>query len=107
MRYQVVSRTIAAGPVDQAVLDQLRTALDLKRAGRLTDAEDDEFGYRTDIVAGSDVLINLLRLSDERWSLEIRHLGAPPPAEYLQRHRAAFRAAFATAGLVVDPDVQW
>lgn len=106
MSYHVVSRTSAVGTVDQPALDRLRAALDLTRMGRLSDAEDEEFGYRDETVDGSDVMINLWRLGEGQWSYQIRYLDQPPPDDYIERHRAAFREAFAQAGLVVVEDVR-
>src|SRR2546421_11173919 len=105
MRYHVVSRTSAVGTVDQPVLDQLRAALDLTRSGRLTDAEDEEFGYRTETVDGGEVMLNLWRLGDRQWGYQIRYLGQPPPAEYVGRDRAAFRAAVPPRGRLGPRDL--
>jgi hypothetical protein len=107
LSYRIVVRTSAEGAVDQRVLDQLRAALGLTRMGRLTDAEDDDFGYREETVGDSQVMINLLRWGDREWSFHLRYLGEPaPPAEYVDRQRAAFRDAFAQAGLDLYEDVQ-
>jgi hypothetical protein len=58
--------------VDQAGLERLRTHLDLKKHGRLTDDWDGKFGSRV-IQQGSEqfTAINLFRNSDGTWKVQV------------------------------------
>lgn len=89
------------GRVDQRVLEQLRAELGLHRAGRLTDAEDAEFGYRDEFVeeTGSRVHVTLWRNSEDSWLVTITHEGPRPPESLLDEWQARFEAAVEHAGL--------
>jgi hypothetical protein len=83
------------GRVDQRVLEQLRTELGLHRAGRLTDAEDAEFGYHDELVedTGSRVHVTLWRAGQDYWQLVITHEGPRPPESLIDEWQARFQAA--------------
>jgi hypothetical protein len=104
MPFEVALRIIAWGKVDQAVLEQLRAELGLRRAGRLTDAEDAEFGYRNEQIAGSRVMVNLWRHAEDTWSYEVRYQGQPPPDEIVDQYKTAFRDAFERGGLAIHQE---
>ncbi|MFE6862791.1 hypothetical protein [Nocardia sp. NPDC057668] len=65
-------RMIMSGELDRTRLDRLREALGLARKGRLTDREDEHFGYR-DVSENQDrsLSLDLWRVSDAEWSLRI------------------------------------
>src|SRR5882762_336227 len=60
------------GDVDQAGLERLRTHLDLKSHGRLTDDWDERFGSRViRPVSGQRTSISLFRNFDETWVIQV------------------------------------
>jgi hypothetical protein len=59
------------GDIDQSGLDRLRTHLNLKKQGRLTDDWDQEFGYRIIQHAGGQrINIGLSRELDRSWLVD-------------------------------------
>ncbi len=91
-----------AGLLDQDRLTLLRDRLDLRRRGRLGDAEDEIFGTRT-IGTGEDTAkLTLVRWSGERWQITVSHRGAPPAPEVLADLQSQIRAAATEAGLRVE-----
>ena len=68
------------GTVDQPGLERLRTHLNLKKQGRLTDDWDEEFGYRIiEEVGGQRLNIGLFRHSDESWTISVLAMSQPDP----------------------------
>ncbi|BCI52140.1 hypothetical protein NIIDNTM18_14180 [Mycolicibacterium litorale] len=60
------------GDVDQSGLERLRTTLDLKKFGRLTDDWDQQFGYRRIARRGERYAkIVLFREFDGSWQLQV------------------------------------
>jgi hypothetical protein len=102
---EIAFSVTAFGEVTQQLLEQLREDLGFKRAGRLTDVEDEGFGYRTERVGDSDETEVRLRLSRDgvnTWTLWVAYLGETPPSDALvDDYRAAFLRAIEHAGLVV------
>jgi hypothetical protein len=104
---EIAFRITAFGEVTQQLLEQLREDLGFKRAGRLTDVEDEGFGYRTERVGDGDgdeteVRLRLSRDGVNTWSFWVAYLGETPPSDALiDDYRAAFLRAIEHAGLVV------
>jgi hypothetical protein len=60
------------GEVDQSSLERLRTHLDLKKQGRLSDDWDQEFGYRKiERSTGQYTKIGLFRNFDGSWKVQV------------------------------------
>lgn len=60
------------GAVDQPGLERLRTHLNLKSHGRLTDEWDQKFGSRdVQTVSGRAIHITLFRNFDETWKVQV------------------------------------
>jgi hypothetical protein len=60
------------GDVDQSGLDRLRTHLNLKKFGRLTDDWDQQFGYRKiERASGQYTKIVLYREFDGSWQVQV------------------------------------
>lgn len=60
------------GAVDQPGLERLRTQLNLKSHGRLTDDWDQKFGSRDiQLVSGQATSITLFRNVDETWKVQV------------------------------------
>jgi hypothetical protein len=58
--------------VDQSGLDRLRTHLNLKKYGRLTDDWDQQFGYRSsEQASGQRIKIGLYRNDDGSWEVHV------------------------------------
>jgi hypothetical protein len=59
------------GDVDQSSVERLRTHLNLKTQGRLTDDFDQEFGYRIiEATSGQRINIGIVRNSDGSWLVD-------------------------------------
>ena len=107
MPAEIAFRITAFGEVTQQLLEQLREDLGFKRAGQLTDVEDEEFGYRTERVGGgvgdeTEVRLGLSRDGVNTWSFWVAYLGETPPSDALiDDYRGAFLRAIEHAGLVV------
>jgi hypothetical protein len=88
------------GEVDQRGLDQLRTQLDLKKQGRLTDDWDHGFGYRRiERPSGRQTKISLLREFDGSWNLHVLDTEkVDPSATELANLRAQLMASVIAAG---------
>ena len=68
------------GDVDQAGLERLRTHLNLKKQGRLSDDWDEEFGYRiVEEASGQRINIGLFRISNESWKISVLTTSQPDP----------------------------
>lgn len=91
------------GPMPQETLDRLRAALGLTRRGRLTDAEDERFGYRY-LQHDDDnwVDVDLWREDDEHWLLQLSHLKARPADAVVDEVLAEARTALAELGFVIE-----
>ncbi|HEY2703280.1 MAG TPA: hypothetical protein VGL20_06280 [Candidatus Dormibacteraeota bacterium] len=91
------------GELSQSRLDRLRELLSLTRRGRLTDAEDAEFGYR---YLGEDApdrtVLQLYRDGDSLWKLSLEYQGEPPSPETVEETRRAILTAASKLGLAVD-----
>lgn len=62
------------GDVDQSGLERLRTHLNLKSRGRLTDDWDQKFGTRDAHTAnGQAASVTLFRNFDETWKVQVSH----------------------------------
>jgi hypothetical protein len=68
------------GTVDQSGLERLRTHLNLKGRGRLTDDWDQEFGYRTEEASAQRTNIVLFRNFDESWKVSVHATGQQEPS---------------------------
>jgi hypothetical protein len=88
------------GDVDESGLDRLRTRLNLKGRGRLTDDWDQEFGYRTvEDASGQRTNIVLFRNFDESWKVSVHVTGQQEPStDELALLRAALVEGIAGAG---------
>jgi hypothetical protein len=72
------------------------------RAGRLTDDEDAEFGYRylrQDRTNQTE--IDLLRHAPTKWSVRLTYQSEPPPVEVVQQLRSDILSAAGQLGLIV------
>jgi hypothetical protein len=91
------------GEMPQSKLEQLRRLLKLERLGRLTDAEDAEFGYRYLRNEESNwVTLSLWRIDDTHWALDLSYLNEPVPAEVVDRCRREIFAAAQRLGLTAE-----
>lgn len=91
------------GQLTQETLARMREKLSLERRGRLTDAEDDLFGYRH--LQHDDrnwINLDLIRSDDTHWVLAISHLNEPPPPELIDQTLSQIMAAAAELGLTVE-----
>jgi hypothetical protein len=69
------------GDVDQSGLERLRTHLNLKKQGRLTDDWDEEFGYRIiEDASGQRINIGLFRNFDGSWKISVLATSQPDPS---------------------------
>ena len=91
------------GEVDQSGLERLRTHLDLKKQGRLTDDWDEEFGYRKiDRAGGQYTNMGLFRESDGSWTVQVLDTEEPDPnTEELASVRAELVRGIEAAGYEV------
>ena len=107
MTSKVVYLVSASGEVEQPLLVQLRADLGLRPNGRLTDTQDDEFGYRMESVGEGEETKVLLSLSLWRdgaraWTLRMSFDGdTRPPEALIDDYRAECLRAFERAGMVV------
>jgi len=91
----------------QATLLQMRELLHLKRMGRLTDAEDVDFGYR--YLQHDDqnwIFLDLLRQDDMTWSLKLTYLKEPPSAAVVDQTLTDIRAAARQLGFTIEDVVR-
>jgi len=94
------------GVMQQAALLQFRDLLGLEKAGRLTDSEDVDFGFR--YLQKDDrnwIRLNLSRQDDSHWQVFLRHLTSPPTDKAVDQilgeiHTAATQLGF-TVGEVI------
>jgi hypothetical protein len=88
------------GDVDQPGLERLRTHLNLKGRGRLTDDWDQEFGYRTiEAADGQRTDIGLWREFDESWNVSVLANSQPDPgSDELASLRAELVEGITAAG---------
>ena len=69
------------GAVDQPGLERLRTHLNLKARGRLTDDWDQKFGFRdVQRSSGQTTSITLFRNFDETWKVQVSDTRDDMPA---------------------------
>jgi len=69
------------GAVDQPGLERLRTHLNLKARGRLTDDWDQKFGFRdVQRSSGQTTSITLFRNFDETWKVQVSDTGDDMPS---------------------------
>jgi hypothetical protein len=91
------------GELSQSKLDHLRELLSLTRRGRLTDAEDAEFGYRyLPDEAPDRVVLQLYRDDDTSWNISLAYEGEPPPPDTVGEIRRTILEAASQLGLEVD-----
>lgn len=96
-------RVRLSGQMTQDTLAQMREKLSLERRGRLTDAEDDLFGYRH--LQHDDqnwINLDLIRTDGTHWVLAISHLNEPPTSELLDQTLSQIMEAAADLGLTVE-----
>jgi hypothetical protein len=88
------------GNVDQSGLERLRTHLDLKKHGRLTDDWDQKFGSRViQPVDGERTSISLFRNFDETWKIQVTDTReADPNTDELAMLRAELVEGITAAG---------
>ncbi|MGF7234474.1 MAG: hypothetical protein ACQSGP_05890 [Frankia sp.] len=91
-----------AGPLDQERLTLLRDRLDMRRRGRLGDAEDEIFGSRAVGEGDTAAELTLVRWPNERWQVTVTYRGAPPAPQVLAELETQIRTAAAEAGLRVE-----
>lgn len=90
------------GPMPADTLRAVRDDLSLKPKGRLTDAEDDEFGYR--YLQQDDqnwISLDLVRQDDTSWAFHLTYLNDPPPAGTVSQVLADVTASAERNGLMV------
>lgn len=88
------------GEMSEASLDALRQRLGLRRAGRLSDREDAEFGYRyLREGAGNRVLLGLWRRDGSDWVVQLTFENEPPPRSTVEEYRTKILEAAAALGL--------
>jgi hypothetical protein len=91
------------GELPQSKLDRLRQLLSLERRGRLTDAEDAQFGYRyLREDAPHRTALHLYRDTDSLWKVGLTYEGEPPPRRTVEEIRRAILDAAAQLGLQVE-----
>ncbi len=91
------------GDLPQARLDLLRERLGLHAQGRLTDQEDELFGYRyLRESPGARVVVRLSREGAGQWAVHLASEGTRPDQEFLDGWRAAVEDVAAQLELVVD-----
>lgn len=98
-----VLRVRLSGQMTQDRLRQMREKLSLERQGRLTDAEDDLFGYRH--LQHDDqnwINLDLMRSDGTHWVLAISHLHEPPPPELIDQTLGQIMEAAAELGFTVE-----
>jgi hypothetical protein len=87
------------GHVDQSGLERLRTHLNLKKQGRLTDDWDEEFGYRIiEKASGQRINVGLFRESDGSWLVDASASGSDVSSEEIALLRAELVQGIAAAG---------
>jgi|SRR5882757_3124546 len=87
------------GGIDQSGLERLRTHLNLKKQGRLTDDWDQEFGYRTiEAASGQRTKIGLFRESDGSWLVDASASGSDVSNDEIALLRAELVQGIAAAG---------
>ena len=87
------------GVVDQTGLERLRTHLDLKKFGRLTDDWDQQFGYRKiERADGQYTKIVLYREFDGSWLVDASDSGSDVSTEEIALLRAELVRGIAAAG---------
>ncbi|MBF9131880.1 hypothetical protein I0C86_23360 [Plantactinospora sp. S1510] len=110
MASKVVYLVSAFGEVEQPLLQQLRADLGLRGGGRLTDAEDEEFGSRGESVGDGEetkVLLSLWRSGATVWTLRMSYDGdTRPPEALIDDYRAECLRAFERAGMVVRRELR-
>jgi len=90
------------GPMPAGTLRQIREELSLHAKGRLSDAEDDEFGYR--YLQKNDqnwISLDLSRQDDTNWAFYLTYLSDPPPPEITSQILADITAAAGRHGFTV------
>jgi hypothetical protein len=103
MAMDVVLLVALRGEVSQPTLDALREQLGLQRQGRLTDQEDELFGYRyLRDDPGNRVKVRLYRAAPDSWAVDLTSEQQNLPAEVRAGWRSEIEAAAARLGLTVD-----
>jgi hypothetical protein len=91
------------GGLTQPALERFRELLGLSRRGRLTDAEDMNFGTRDlPVEPPGRAALDLWRHDDTLWEARLTYAHAPPPRELVERIRSAILSAAAEVGLSVQ-----
>jgi hypothetical protein len=86
----------------EGTLRQVREDLALHPKGRLSDAEDNEFGYR--YLQKDDqnwISLDLSRQDDANWTFYLTYLSDPPPPETIGQVLADITAAAGRHGFTV------
>ena len=103
MSTEIAYRATASGEVDQARLEDLRRRLTLHKSGRLSDEEDEQFGYRVDLVGGIKIRLTLSRAGRNSWSFWVSYDDAQvPDAAVIDGYRTEIRATIEAAGLTFE-----
>lgn len=96
------------GAMPQETLEQLRNRLGLKRAGRLSDAEDARFGYRHLLRDQADrVDFDLWRDDETQWKLELSYAGRRPATDTIEALLADSRAVLTELGFEIIEVQRW
>jgi hypothetical protein len=93
------------GKLSQTGLDEFRRRLDLHRSGRLTDEQDEDFGYRyLREDKGHFIRLTLWRKDADgtRWVVELTYQNEPPDEATVDRLLAQIQDAAAAAGLSLE-----
>jgi hypothetical protein len=90
------------GPMASGVLRQIREDLSLRAKGRLSDAEDADFGYR--YLQQDDqnwIRLHLSRQDDTNWAFYLTYLSDPPSSETIDQVLADITATAGRHGFTV------
>jgi hypothetical protein len=90
------------GPMPAGTLQQIREDLSLHAKGRLSDAEDENFGYR--YLQKDDqnwISLDLYRVDDTNWAFDLTYLSEPPAPETIGQVLADITAAAGRNGFTV------
>lgn len=91
-----------AGPMPASTLRQIRDDLSLHAKGRLSDAEDENFGYR--YLQKDDenwISLDLYREDDTNWAFDLTYLHDSPSPETINRVLADITATAGRNGFTV------
>jgi hypothetical protein len=104
MKREIQLAIVLRGRLDRERLQALRDSLGLQRQGRLSDTEDEAFGYRY-LRDDQSAEMSLWRLDDDRWRVVVfSDAGTRSEPSEVADIAAAVRAAAPKAGLTVESE---